>query len=315
MKIELEVNLERIRQNLHNHFGKKVIFMVKADAYGHGLQQVALSVDDFVHGFGVATIEEGVALRDAGARSKILVAQWLPDEVDRADMYDLTLSVGDFCQLDTVTKWGLKGEVKVNTGMNRFGFDEDSLPTLKKKMTGMSPSGVYSHIYSKQSKLSQERCFQNAVNHLDFDSETHLHSSKYVDEKCGDVVRVGIGGYLGAMTVTSTVVAVRHLSKGDNVGYGNVMPKDGYIAWVFGGYGDGVTFGQPAVIDRRLCPFLSLCMDTFAVYVGDIPVAVGDKVLLQGDCLHETYLSKTMSVTPYQLMTRWKGRCERTYKC
>ena len=316
MKITVKINLAKIIENLKKYDGKKVILMVKADAYGHGLKEVAKATESLVEGFGVATVEEGVTLRKSGIKSKILVAQWLQDEIDVATEYNLTLSVGDFVQLDLVKSVGIEAEIKVNTGMNRFGFDFCDTARLSRKLEGFSPSGIYSHLFSLEAVKGQKERFERVVSDLNLKGvETHLFSSSYAH--LGDTVRLGIGAYQGAMTVTSTVVAVRSLHRGDNVGYGNIMPKSGGVAWVFGGYADGISREAPApvLIDGKLREVVAVCMDTFAVYVGEDVVKVGDEVTLLGEDLDQNKLAKLTGTIPYVILTKWRGRTERIYQC
>ena len=316
MKITVKINLAKIIENLKKYDGKKVILMVKADAYGHGLKEVAKATESLVEGFGVATVDEGVTLRQAGIKSKILVAQWLQDEIEVATEYDLTLSVGDFVQLDLVKSVGRKAEIKVNTGMNRFGFDFGDTTELSRKLEGFSPSGIYSHIFSLEAVKGQKERFERVVSDLNLKGVgAHLFSSSYAH--LGDTVRLGIGVYQGAMTVTSTVVAVRGLHGGDNVGYGNKMPKSGGVAWVFGGYADGISREDPApvLIGGKLREVVAVCMDTFAVYVGEDAVKVGDVVTLLGEDLDQNKLAKLTGTIPYVILTKWRGRTERIYQC
>ena len=78
MELKFVCNVRAIRQNLKSLSvkGKKLLFMVKADAYGHGAKEVALGTEDIVDYFGVATVEEGIELRKCGIVKPILVSSF-----------------------------------------------------------------------------------------------------------------------------------------------------------------------------------------------------------------------------------------------
>lgn len=312
MEIDVTINLGKIRRNLTAYTGQ-IILMVKADAYGHGLQQVARAVDDLVCGYGVATVEEGMLLRECTDKD-VLVCQWSVDETEVAEHNNLTLSVTDFDSLDYVKGKAVKSILKANTGMNRFGFDREAVALLKSKLKGVAPLGVYSHVYSPTALQPQRQLFNEFCELLCLDG--HLLSSHY-NHVPHQIIRVGIGAYEGAMTVTSRVVAVRKLKKGDNVGYGNVLERDGHVAWVFGGYADGICRErpQPMMIGGQEVESVAVCMDSTAVFTGEYRPKVGDEVVLVGQNLTINKIAQSTLTTPYTVMTCWRGRVKRTYRC
>ncbi len=313
MEISVKIDLGKIRQNIID-CGKRVILMVKADAYGHGLVEVSRCAEDIVEGFGVATVEEGATLRKNGVTKGILVAQWLENEVLLATKYDLTLSVTNFHQLDMVKSCGLKGHLKINTGMNRFGFDEEDLSSVKNAVEGYTVDGIYSHVYSAESEDNQRKVFDRAVEYLDLGTKNHLYSSNYL-AKTDDIIRLGIGAYKGAITVSSVVVGVKSLRKGDNVGYGKQMPHDGNVVWIFGGYADGINRENPppVLLGGKLTNPVAVCMDTFAVYTGDYLPKIGEEVILQNNLLTEDKIAKYTNTVPYTVMVARRGRVKRIY--
>ena len=119
------INLNSIRSNalrikmLAN--GSKFFAVVKADAYGHGAEEVSREIEDIADGFCVAIIEEGIALRVAGITKQILVFTPPLDEYDvlRARAYGLTLTVNSVQSAKLIK--GNPCHIKINTGMNRLG--------------------------------------------------------------------------------------------------------------------------------------------------------------------------------------------------
>ena len=313
MKIDVKINLEKIACNIRQ-YNKKVILMVKGDGYGHGIVEVSKYVESIVYGLGVATIEEGIVLRENGIRGQVLVCQCLPQEIGKALEYNLSPTIGCFEGLSSIDEDLDKIVVKINTGMNRFGFDLDDLPHVETMLKGRKVQGVYSHIYSLSSAREQESNFQKALSHFDRACQRHVYATSTA-HLGNDIVRVGMGAYEGAMTVESRVVAVRRLRKGDNVGYGQTMPDDGNVAWIFGGYADGINRErpQPVLIEGQICPTIAVCMDTICVYTGEMQCKIGDRVVLQNETLTPQYIAENTSTISYTILTGRNGRINRIY--
>ncbi|MBO5777432.1 MAG: alanine racemase [Clostridia bacterium] len=313
MKIDVKINLKQIAQNIKAYKGR-VIFMVKGDAYGHGLVEVSKYAEPLVYGFGVATVDEGITLRENGVEKPVLVCQCLPFEIERALKYRLTPTISNFDTLFAMDKLGGKCAVKINTGMNRFGFDQNQIEQLKDGLNALTLSGVYSHIYSRDSKEEQCALFDEITKDVAEDIDKHIYASSTAPGNC-DIVRIGFNGYKGAMTVESRVVAVRLLEKGDNVGYSCTMPEKGYVAWIFGGYADGINRErpQPVLINGKICPVVAVCMDTFCAYTGEYESKVGEVVVLQNKSLTPEYIANETNTIPYVVMTNRVGRVKRIY--
>ena len=288
--------------------------MVKGDAYGHGIVEVAKYVEPFVYGFGVANLEEGVRLRENNISKPILVCQCLPQEMAVAKEYNLVATVGNFQALSSAKKMAVSVALKINTGMNRFGFDTNEIHCLKTKIEDIPLTDVYSHLYSQDSAESQRQTFDKAVEYLGVNCQSHIGASLTAKDS-DDIVRVGYNCYKGAMTVESRVVAVRKLQKGDNVGYGNTFEYSGYVAWVFGGYADGINRQnpQPVLIGGKICPTVAVCMDTICVYTGDYQCKVGEVAVLQNRLITAEFIAEKTNTIPYTVLTGRNGRINRIY--
>lgn len=130
------IDLNAIRHNalyIKKLIGGSFFFaVVKADAYGHGAEEVAHSIEDIADGFCVAIIEEGIALRVAGIVKPILVFTPPLDRYDalRAREYNLTVTVNSIKTARLCA--GNSCHIKVNTGMNRMGCTAGDLPEIFK---------------------------------------------------------------------------------------------------------------------------------------------------------------------------------------
>ena len=313
MRIDLFIDLKRIAQNIIT-CKSKVILMVKGDGYGHGMVEVSKYVEPIVYGFSVATIEEGILLRECGITKDILVCQCLPEEVAVAKRYNLTVAVGNYETLDVAIKEDVDVQIKINSGMNRFGFDTKEIPHLKEIIPKGKAKGVYSHIYSPSFQADQREMFSRCVNLLDIDCDTHISASSTASDS-DNIVRLGMNAYKGAMTAESRIVAVRRLNAGDVVGYGNHMTNDGYVAWIFGGYADGISREkpQPVLINGKICPIVAVCMDAICAYTGEYEGYVGERVVLQNHILTPEYIAQETNTIPYTILTSRRGRINRIY--
>src|SRR5215208_2418074 len=131
----LEVDLSQLKKNLDairtQVAPAKVMPMVKANAYGHGVDGVVPFIEPFVDYIGVAIVEEGIHLRELGIRKPILVAGGtLPEQVPLFAEYDLTLTGSSLDLLDAAEKVSrstgsrIRTHLKIDTGMERVGMRE-----------------------------------------------------------------------------------------------------------------------------------------------------------------------------------------------
>lgn len=320
LELTRTIYLDRIRNNL-SAYGGKVMLMVKADAYGHGAIEVAKSLSNRVDYYGVATVEEGRKLRENGVKTPILSVDVLPFEYGPAKAHDLAVSVGDIKSLETLSGIDAKDRpkihLKLNTGMNRFGFGREEFDTALRlaKSGGIEVEGVCTHLYAPNEtqldlfdrEVEIARTFYpDVIAHACSTSSAHLN--RY------DMVRIGVGAYENSCKVESVVLNSVRVRRGDRIGYGdNFAPKDGYAIWLLGGYSDGIVKSQPVLIDGAVLHAVSVCMDVFAV-LSDVPYNKGERAVLIGDGLTESIVAKDMNRTVYEVMTALKGRVKNVYE-
>ena len=93
------------------------------------------------------------------------------------------------------------------------------------------------------------------------------------------------------------------------------MTKAGYVAWIFGGYADGINREkpQPVIINGKICPIVAVCMDTMCAYTGEYEGFVGERVVLQNHILTPEYIAQTTDTIPYTVLTSRRGRINRIY--
>ena len=151
-----EINLEAIRRNaeaIKAYTGKRLIAVVKADAYGHGVVRVTEALHAVADMFAVATIEEGVALRQTGIREPILVLfSSLREQATEIIEYGLTPTIGDWefaDRLNDVASGIVNVHVNINTGMNRSGVcwtEAVQFLSRLKTLHQLTVEGVFTHL-------------------------------------------------------------------------------------------------------------------------------------------------------------------------
>lgn len=160
----LEVNLPQLKQNLeaicaYVH-GAKVMPMVKANAYGHGIEGVAPFIEPYVDAFGVALVEEAIQLRALGITKPILVAGGtLIEQLPLFFEHDLILTASSLDlltaseQLAESTRQRIKVHLKIDTGMERVGVHEYEAEEFIKASLACSHvevEGIYTHLANSE---------------------------------------------------------------------------------------------------------------------------------------------------------------------
>lgn len=316
------IDLGAIRRNalrLRERIGaRKFYAVVKADGYGHGGAAVALEIESICDAFCVAIVDEGIALRVAGVSKPILVFAPPIDKYDaeRAAYYNLTLSVGDGRSAELSA--GCDVEIKINTGMNRYGASGDELSEILGIVPPERICGVYSHLYAPHDKEASSRQLEkflaaeaevkkaapNALSHLAASGGTLLGGDYLLDGvRCG-ILLYGYapagflrGEFEGAMKVYARR-AQRVKFLGGGVGY-NVAEKRYSTLTAFRlGYADGFIRGVPLGEGK-------LCMDAYLSQNGE----EWDCVLSDAD----EYAERAGTIS-YEVLTAATRRSVRIYK-
>lgn len=334
----LRANLLRLRALAP---ASRIMAVVKANAYGHGLVPTALALAD-ADAFAVARIEEAVALRAAGVRSPIVLLEGVFDAVQLAEAAHLSLDlvVHQDEQLQLLEQW--RGShrflvwLKVDTGMNRLGFRVERFAGALQRLQGLGEAVREIRLLTHLARADEPAEAMNSLQVTRFGALAQglglpcsiANSAALLSNPAshGDWVRPGLAlygvsplpgrsaadlGLVPAMTLQTQVISLRHVPVGESVGYGATWraARDSRVAIIAAGYGDGIPWGlpqgTPVCVAQQLLPLVGrVSMDMLAVDVTDAvqPVAVGTTVQLWGPQLPVEQLAARAGTLPYELL-------------
>lgn len=279
-KVRVGIDLEAVRHNyrLLCKAGGRVIPVVKSDAYGHGLREVADTLaSEGADSFAVGYVHEGAYLRRSGCKGRIISLLGPLDRDDFAalDAWNILPFMGHMDTLEILARMAQTPTdivLKFDTGMSRLGFRLEDLPELVdflKRHPNLRPVMASSHLacadepQSAEQTEGQRSVFMRILDGLreaGFSVEASLansaatlgHARCLCDSQRGGIALYGgnpFGGtdweHLGrelrpAMEVTAPVLSVHGLDKGQGISYGHtyVADEDALVAVVGAGYAD-----------------------------------------------------------------------------
>lgn len=336
------VDLDAIRSNLARVRAlapvSRVLAVVKADAYGHGLERVAraLSAAD---GFGVASLDDAERLRAAGIRQRIVLLAGFDDPRDlpllRALDLDTVLHAPEQLRmLELDAGRPLRVWPKLDTGMHRLGFSWTEARALALRLSELPMVATdpvwMTHFASADqpgAALTAEQLSRFAVATRGLAGQRSLANSAatlLLPGSRADWVRPGgllyglstIAGRTGAdlglkpaMRVTSRIIAVKTVAAGAGIGYASsyVAPTAKRIGIVAFGYGDGYprhasNRAEVALLGRRAAVLGRVSMDLLCIDLDHVPeAAVGTEVELWGPALPVEVLADAADTIGYEL--------------
>lgn len=359
----MEINLTAMVHNLKVYQSllqpkTKLMAMVKAFGYGSGAGEVARRLQQQqVDYLTVAYADEGVTLRKAGIHLPIMVMSADEYSFDAMVNYALEPELFSFQILNAfhqyIAQQGLQQypvHIKLNTGMNRLGFDTPEIAQLANWLGSQQTlrvKSVLSHLAASEEEKEdlftqqQVNLFSNACNEIEtalgYGFIKHIANTAAIRRNSNwqfNMVRLGIGLY-GAdnvhqtnlplqtvATLKTTVAQVRALKAGETVSYNRsgVLQRDSIIATIRIGYADGYPRRMGNGVGKMwvkgaLAPTVGkICMDMCMIDVTDIPhVAPGDVVEIFGKHISIQEVAKGAATISYEIMTGISLRVKRVY--
>ena len=334
----LRHNLEVIRRLAPK---SRVMAVIKANAYGHGLIAAARALDA-ADAFAVARVDEGLALREAGIKTPIVLLEGVldPEQIEAAAAADLELVVHAPEQIDLLRAAppGARFKVwlKLDSGMNRLGFKVEAFRSAHAALSSLPsvqpPIHLCTHLASADlpelpTTAEQLMVFGAATRSLA--GERSVESSAALlgfPDSQADWVRPGLllygvspfrrstgadHGLRPVMTLRSRIIAVKDLVVGEQVGYAGVWTatRATRLAIAAVGYGDGyprsASSGTPVLVNGEHAALAGrVSMDMIAIDTTDIqrPPKVGDTVVLWGEGLPVEEVAIWAETIPYTLL-------------
>jgi len=278
---EADINLRYLRENyqfLQSKVGSaKIMGVVKADAYGHGLLPVSKMLAELgMYGFCVALVSEAQELIHGGIDNPILhLGKLSEDQLDVFKTGQVRCTINSIKDIKIIENFGfankvcIKAHLKVDTGMGRLGVCNYELEDLLNKLSianHIEIEGLYSHFATAEEENTEYRNLQlERYKEAIYLVKRLLPGIKYFHIansatilRCSDayfnMVRPGISLYgvtpfgipdsnlSPVMTMKAPLTIVKHFKKEDSIGYNRlyVLEKDESIAFVQAGYADGI---------------------------------------------------------------------------
>ncbi|MEM9100873.1 MAG: alanine racemase [Pseudomonadota bacterium] len=345
----LRHNLSLVKRIAHN---KPIMVVLKANAYSHGITEVAKNLYPGYTSIGVASLQEAISLRQLNLEADIILlsgvnhTQAMQQAIENKVTLVVHNAVGLDLMMNNLRNYQQDIWLKVDTGMHRLGFDSSEFMQALEKLlqVGVPKERIVlmshlSHADELDANQTQEqinqfkaltknsgcrRCLANSAGILAW-PEAHF-----------DYVRSGLMIYgcsplantIGkqhqlqpAMSFESEVIAVKTVRKGGTVGYCGTWKaaQDTRIAVVSVGYGDGyprhATNGTPVWIQGKEYPLVGrISMDMLTVEIGGDSIQVGDRVVLWGDELPIETIASFADTIPYELLCNITQRVTLVYE-
>ena len=345
----LRHNLQRLRELAP---ASRLVAIVKANAYGHGLLETARTLPD-ADAFGVARLEEALRLREGGITHPILLLEgfFTAKELPLVSTHRLDTVVHSVEQLaaleaadlaEPVTVW-----MKLDTGMHRLGVRPDEAEAFYRRLTNCKnvrqPVNIVSHFAradepdcgATERQLDIFTTFSEGKpgqRSIAASGGTLLWPQAHFDWVRPGIILYGVSpldrhpwgedfGFQPAMTLTSSLIAVREHKAGEAVGYGGswVSERDTRLGVVAMGYGDGypraAPSGTPVLVNGREVTIAGrVAMDMICVDLGpDSQDKVGDPVVFWGEGLPVERIAQITGISAYELITRLTSRAALQY--
>jgi alanine racemase len=346
--IRASIDLAALRHNYllakKNSGNAKAWAVVKANAYGHGLQRAVTALAEVADGFALLDLAEAVLLRDAGIRQPILLLEGIfePADIPVCAEYGLIPVIHRVEQLAMLRHAGLPVRLpiylKLNTGMNRLGIAAAQLPAAQRELAASPAVGavtLMTHFaeadggrgiawqldrFAQMSKgWSCPVSLANSAALLRHPETVHgwvrpgimlYGSSPFADQSAASL------GLQAVMRLESRIIGVQEIAAGERVGYGGtfVAERPMRVGIVACGYADGyprhASSGTPIMVaGRRTGTLGRVSMDMLACDLTELPEAgVDSPVQLWGDVLPADEVAAAAGTISYELFCALASR-------
>ena len=323
----IEIDLGKLKDNLEKvakASGKKVIPVIKSDAYRLGDERIARFLSkQGISLMAVVDIREAIRLADAGIDADILILNGIdPADYPLVDRYgNFAITVNSLEEARGLRAYSFKRSVKVHfqidTGMNRLGFSDIAEYRESYRLIAGNPAfrpeGIYTHFTDKENARLQEKKFAEYIGEQKFECIHCAASITYDSIACGNYIRVGIDLY-GAQQNTEQIIriitkplAVRKIKKGETVGYDRAYraQADEIIAVLPIGYYNGFRrslAGFPVMANKKRFPTVGkVCMNHLFARV-DETVDTETEFIITSPELTVSEMASYLNTVPHEIL-------------
>ena len=352
-----EIDRSALRHNakvVRDRIGSaEMLAVVKANAYGHGLVGVAQTLADDAQLFGVANLQEALALRESLPHPIVILGSATPEERSIIADRGFIPTISSLEEAKAFNRFGPATiNFKIDTGMGRMGVVENEAPEVFKRVATLSNINVHSvstHMpvsnedaeYTRDQLLRFQRILERIRTEVPGTYKAHVFQSAGTlafNSPGFDIVRAGIILYgisplpefqkllKPVMTWKTRISLVRDMSKGSSISYGRtfITPQKMRIATLSAGYADGYPWhlsncGAVMLVRGQRCALVGrVTMDLMMIDVSKVERAqVGDEVVLMGRDGNEEVscaeLAEKGGTIPWEIVTRIGARVRRVY--
>lgn len=346
-----KTNLINNIKYLKNISNKDICLVVKANAYGHGIEwAVRNAMQAGVSWFAVASIQEGIHARKISKNIRILLlSEPSKDEISSLwkNNLDITVYNENFINSLINYKKPFNVHLKVDTGMHRVGCEPVQFQTLVEKIntSELNLTGICTHFPTSETDTKHTKSaisiFKNLLKPLDIENLViHVDNSAstfYNLDSTFNLSRVGIAAYgiyksipniehelKPTMAIKTRISNLQFRKKGDAVSYGKIftLMRDSIIATAPIGYGDGYPWNSfpdgKVIVQNNFCNLVGrVTMDQIMFDVTDLSASIGDEVIILGssndDKLKITVsdIAKWNKTIEWEILTNMSLRLER----
>ena len=304
-------------QFLNSLTSKELCVVVKANAYGHGIDwTVNTAIESGVRWFAVAAVDEAILVRKISDNIRILLlSEPSFSELEKLAVYDIETTVYSEKFIDQLGKSNnsFKVHLKIDTGMHRVGCSPENFLRLYEKIISsrnLALEGICTHFpvadtNAEETKQSIE-IFIQTISSIDiknlFIHADNSASTTYNSEKIFNLTRVGLAAYgysispnsitddlKPVMEIKTRISNIQTRKKGETVSYGKayVLETDSLIATAPIGYGDGYPWNSfpegRVIVKNKFCKLVGrVTMDQILFDVTDMEVQIDDEVIILG---------------------------------
>lgn len=354
----VEINLEYLAQNVKEikklvKKGVKLLAVVKADAYGHGAVMVAPTMlASGVDMLGVASIDEGLSLRDAKINCDIIVLGAVPIwAFESAIENDITISIFSKDHLVAAkqaferTGKKIKAHIKIDTGMNRIGVSKDEAVNYIKEVQNsnfIDLKGIFTHLACAENEketLLQFKKWDELISQVKTEGLIlHVLNTAGIltYDKQENMVRAGIALYglmpdlsyqtsnekklKQVMSLKGRITRIHQMPKDEGISYGYTYTAKEpiQVATIPIGYADGVPRALSNKIfgtinGKKVKQIGNITMDQMMFDITDTNAKEGDVITVLGEDLPIDEWAKIIGTINYELTCRLKVRLPRVY--